>query len=162
MFSLRQMENQIKETIKKTIEELLLKMGFTGEVTVSYSDEEDSMICNISTGSDSHFLIGQHGTNLQAIQHLTRLMVRKQIPDKIRFVLDVNDYRKEKNQNVVQLALAAAQEAINEHRSVSMRPMSTYERRIAHMELSKDSRVKTESIGEGEERKIVVKPSDLV
>lgn len=156
------MENKTQEIIKQTIEEILEKMGFSGTVTITESGEEDSIICNITTGADSHFLIGQHGINLQAIQHLSRLIVRKQIPDKIRFILDVNDYRLQKNQTVIQHALQAAEEAISERRSVSMKPMSTYERRIAHMELSKDSRVTTESVGEGEERKIVVKPASLI
>lgn len=156
------MENQIKETIKSTIEELLKKMGFDGQVNVCESSEEDSLICDITTGNDSHFLIGQHGSNLQAIQHLCRLMVRKQVPDKVRFILDVNGYRKDKSQTIVQQALQAAEDAVREHRSVSLKPMSTYERRIAHMELSKDSRVTTESVGEGEDRRIVVKPADLI
>lgn len=156
------MENKTQEVIKQSIENLLEKMGFSGTVTITESGEDDSVICNITTGADSHFLIGQHGVNLQAIQHLSRLMVRKQIPDKIRFVLDVNDYRQQKNQTIIQQALQAAEEAVTHGRSVSMKPMSTYERRIAHMELSKDSRVSTESVGEGEERKIVIKPANLI
>ncbi len=156
------MNEQIKDVIKKTIEDLLLKMGFSGDVTLSQEEDDDSIVCNINTDVDSHFLIGQHGVNLQAVQHLARLIVRKHIPEKIRFVLDVNDYRKQKNQSIVQLAQAAAQDAISEHRSVIMKPMSTYERRIVHLELSKNSDVLTESVGEGESRKIVVKPKDLI
>jgi len=160
--SLPDMEKETKEIIKQTIDELIAKMGFSGQVTVSQSSEDDGIICNITTDTDSHFLIGQHGINLQAIQHLARLMVRKQVPEKIRFILDINDYRQQKNQSVIEQALLAAQEAVSQHRSVSMKPMSTYERRIAHLELSKDSRVSTESAGEGEERKVVVKPADLI
>lgn len=156
------MEKETKEVIKKTIDELLAKMGFSGQVVITESAEDESIVCNISTDTDSHFLIGQHGINLQAIQHLARLMVRKQIPEKIRFILDVNDYRQQKNQSVIEQALQAAQEAVSQHRSISMKPMSTYERRIAHLELSKDSRVSTESVGEGEDRKIVVKPANLI
>ncbi|KKQ45183.1 MAG: Single-stranded nucleic acid binding R3H domain protein [Candidatus Moranbacteria bacterium GW2011_GWC2_37_8] len=156
------MEKETKELIKKTIDELLEKMGFTGKVTVSESSEDDSIICNITTDVDSHFLIGQHGINLQAIQHLARLMVRKQIPEKIRFILDVNDYRQQKNQSVIEQAIQAAQEAVSSHCSVAMKPMSTYERRLAHLELSKDTRVSTESVGEGEDRKIMVRPADLM
>lgn len=156
------MDQQTKETIKQTIQELLEKMGFSGAVSISQSTEDDSIICNITTVADSHFLIGQHGVNLQAFQHLARLIVRKQVPEKIRFVLDVNNYRQQKNQSVIEQALGAAEEAISQHRSVAMKPMSTYERRIAHLELSKNSKVTTESVGEGEDRKIVVKPADLI
>lgn len=153
------MDEQTKIVIKKTIEELLEKMGFTANVVISQSEEDDSIVCNITTDTDSHFLIGQHGINLQAVQHLSRLMVRKHVPEKVRFILDVNEYRQQKNQSVIEQARHAAQEAISQRRSVVMKPMSTYERRIVHLELSKDTTVTTESIGEGEDRKIVVKPS---
>jgi len=153
------MDEQTKDVIKKTIEELLQKMDFSAQVAIS--DEDDGIICDITTDTDSHFLIGQHGTNLQAVQHLARLMVRKNVPEKIRFILDVNSYRQQKNQSVVEQAQIAANEAISQHRAVIMKPMSTYERRIVHMELSKNPQVSTESVGEGEERKIVVKPADL-
>ena len=156
------MDQQSKDLIQKTIHELLEKIGFSGQVTVVESDKDEGIICNITTDNDSHFLIGQHGINLQALQHLARLMVRKQVPEKIRFILDVNNYRQQKNESVIQQALQAAAEAVAQHRSVTMKPMTTYERRIAHLELSKNSNVITESVGEGEDRKIVVKPADLI
>ncbi len=143
--------------IKKTIEQLLEKMGFTGTVSLVKTDSDDAIYA-ISTENDSNLLIGQHGINLQAIQHLARLIVRKQVPEKVRFSLDINDYRQQKNHSVLELANQTAQEAIAQHRSVVMRPMSTYERRLVHLELSKNSAIITESIGEGEDRKIVVKP----
>jgi spoIIIJ-associated protein len=155
------MDEQTKELIKKTIEQLLEKMGFSAQVTIVASENDESVICNVTTGTDSNFLIGQYGANLQAIQHLARLMVRKSLPEKVRFVLDVNSYRQQKNQSIVEQALSAAEEAESQHRAVFMKPMSTYERRIVHLELSKNPHVSTESVGEGEERKIVVKPADM-
>ncbi len=147
--------------IKTTIEKLLSSMGFSGTVSLIKTAEDDALY-SISTDSDSHLLIGQHGVNLQAFQHIARLIVRKQLPEKVRFSIDINDYRQQKNHSIIELALQAAQEAISGHRSIVMRPMSTYERRIVHLELSKDSAVVTESIGEGENRKIVVKPADML
>lgn len=155
------MDQKTNEFVKNTITELLDKMGFSGKLTLEESDDE-SIVCNITTDNDSHFLIGQHGVNLQALQHLTRLIVRKSISEKIRFVLDVNDYRKQKNQTLIEQAHSATEEALREKRSISLKPMSTYERRIVHLELSKDSRVTTESIGEGENRKIIIKPTGLI
>ena len=157
------MDEKTKNTIKKIIEELLEKMGFSADVSLSEIEEDSSVMCNITTGEDSHFLIGQYGMNLQAIQHLARLMVRKNVPEeKIRFILDVNSYKQQRNQSIIEQAQIAANEAINQHRTIIMKPMSTYERRIVHMELSKNSKVSTESTGEGEERKIVVKPKDSI
>jgi spoIIIJ-associated protein len=156
------MDEKIKAIIKKTIEELLEKMGFSGTVTVLESGEADSVTCDITTEVDSNFLIGQHGVNLQALQHLARLIVRKHIPKKIRFTLDINNYRQQKNQSIIEQAKLAASEALSQGRSVFMDPMTTYERRIVHLELSTNSQVSTESVGEGESRKIVVKPVGLV
>jgi spoIIIJ-associated protein len=130
-------------------------------VSISQTDDAESVTCDITTDADSNFLIGQHGINLQALQHLARLIVRKHVPEKIRFTLDINKYREQKNQSVMQQARLAAQEALTLGRGVFLPPMSTYERRLVHLELSQNSEVVTESIGEGENRKIVVKPANL-
>jgi spoIIIJ-associated protein len=156
------MDEKISAVIKKTIEELIDKMGFTGNVSIVESDEIDSITCNITTETDSNFLIGQHGINLQALQHLARLIVRKHIPEKIRFTLDINKYRQQKNQSIVEQARQAAKEAVSQGRSIFMDPMTTYERRIVHLELSQNSQVTTDSVGEGDDRKVVIKPSNLI
>lgn len=155
------MNEQTTSIITSTVEEIINKMGFSGDVSVIQiaEDTEDSIICNIATGDDSSFLIGQHGVNLQAIQHLARLIVRKKTDEKLRFVLDVNSYRQQKNQGIIDQANQAAEQAINERRPVIMKPMTTYERRIVHLELSKNKDITTESVGEGEGRKIIIKPS---
>jgi len=156
------MDEKTIKIIKKTIEELILKMGFIGTVTITETDENDSITCDITTDTDSNFLIGQHGINLQALQHLARLIVRKHVPEKIRFTLDINKYRQQKNQSIIEQARGAAQEAISQGRSVFLQPMTTYERRIVHLELSTNSNIVTESVGEGDARKIVIKPANLI
>ena len=156
------MEEQIINDLKKIITDLIQKMGFSAQVSVLNSKENDSIVCNLSTDTDSHFLIGQHGTNLQAIQHIVRLVVRKKISEKINFILDVNSYKQQRNESIAEQAQSAAKDAITQHRAIIMKPMSTYERRIVHMELSKNPKVYTESVGEGDERKIIIKPNDSI
>jgi spoIIIJ-associated protein len=161
------MNEEIKELIQKTVEETLAKGGFSvrTEISLIPSSEEESaegikenIVCNILTDNDSSFLIGQYGVNLQALQHLIRLMIRKQTEEKLKFTLDVNSYRQQKNQTLVDQAHLAAEQAIEEGRAVVLRPMSAYERRIIHLELSKNDLIRTESIGDGEDRRVVVKP----
>lgn len=158
-------KQKIKDIVKETTKEVLEKMGFNFEleITIDKNDgEEEARInCNIKT-EDSSFLIGQHGVNLDALQHLVRLIIRKKTEDKINFTLDVNGYRRGKNEAVTELAKSMAEQVIIEKRAIVLRPMPSYERRIVHMELSKNDQVSTESIGEGEERKIIIKPSGLV
>ena len=153
-------QNIIKALIKETIE----KMGFSCqevEINQQKQQEEEMLNINIKT-SDSSFLIGQYGANLQSLQHIIRVLVRKKIEDRVKFVLDINFYRKEKNETVILLAKELAEQAIREKRAILMRPMSPYERRLVHMEFSGNDQITTESIGEGEERKIVFKPLNLV
>lgn len=156
--------NEQNETIKSTMEELLSKMNFEASVDIedSAENEQEGVVCNISTMDDSSFLIGQHGANLQALQHIARLLVRKKTSEKTKFIVDVNSYRKEKNFSVIDIAREAANQAISEKRAVVMKPMSNYERRIVHLELSKNDQVTTESIGDGENRKVIIKPVDSI
>lgn len=163
------------EIIKNSAKEFLDKMGFPAEIEVSETASEgaipeeesidagqNNVIVNIKTTDNSSFLIGQFGSNLQALQHILRIIVRKKTEDKVKFIVDINSYRQEKNKSIIEQAVLAAQQAITEKRAVILRPMSSYERRIVHMELSKNSQISTESVGEGENRKVVVKPASAV
>lgn len=169
------MNGENLEIIKKSAKELLEKMGFLVEVEIGETTEsgvisdgeaidagQNNIIVNVKTTEDSSFLIGQFGSNLQALQHILRAIVRKKTEDKVKFIVDINNYRQEKNKSIIEQANLAAQQAIAEKRVVVLKPMSSYERRIVHLELSKNSQVATESIGEGENRKVVVKPASAV
>ena len=150
-----------KQVIRDVITELIEKMGFVCEVEIleekEKKEEAITTIFNIKT-EESSFLIGQHGINLQSLQHIARIVVRKKITTKGNFIVDVNSYQQEKNESLVKLARATAEQAVQEKRAIVLRPMSPYERRIIHVELSNNEQVKTESISEGEERKIVISP----
>ena len=156
------MSDKKLETIQETIENLLTLMGFEAEVEIipeKLTDPQETISVNIKVSADSNLLIGQHGINLESLQHIARLVVRKKIEEKISFSIDINSYRAQKNESIIDQARELAQKALNEKRSVVMRPMSAYERRLVHLELKKNALVATESIGEGEERKIVIKPA---
>ncbi|TRZ54362.1 KH domain-containing protein [archaeon] len=148
------------EMVKSLITETLKKMSFN-DFTVSVREETgpdgENLIFNIET-RESDLLIGQYGTNLRSLQHILRAMARKKNDEKMRFSIDANDYRKQKISSLEELAQSLARQAIVEKRPVVLRPMSAYERRVVHVALSENNQVKTESIGEGEERKVVIKP----
>lgn len=155
------MDKKVKKIIEAVAKDITKMMGFDCTVSVDEMEDENgtNIICNITTKSDSNFLIGQNGDNLQALQHLVRLVVRNQSDEMVKFTVDVNSYKKEKNDSIVYLAKDMAKKAIDERKAVVLRPMSAYERRLVHMELSENKKVITESLGEGEDRKIVIKPS---
>jgi len=155
------MEEKELKKIKKTLEELLDSMGFECEVEMQENDD-DSSLFNILVSSDSNILIGQYGANLNALQHLARLLVRRKIEEKARFAIDINSYRQQKSQSIISEAQTTAKQVIAEKKAVAMKPMTAYERRLVHMELSENDEVSTDSLGEGEERRIIIKPVSTI
>ena len=154
---------ELKEEISGIIEDLTKRMGIECQIEIkeAETDDQSGLTFNIKT-KESNYLIGQYGINLQALQHIARVIFRSKTESKANFVLDVNSYRQEKNESIADLAKNIAEQALREGRAITLRPMSSYERRLVHMELSKNEQIKTESIGEGEDRRVVVKPASLV
>jgi spoIIIJ-associated protein len=157
------MENQtsqdIKEIIQQVVKDLIKKMNISCETEIKEISQQgrDNFVCNVKT-EESSYLIGQYGVNLQALQHLARVIVRKKTTEKSDFILDVNLYRQEKNESISVLARSMAEKAVVEKRAIILRPMSPYERRLVHMELAGNEKIKTESVGDGEERQVIIKP----
>lgn len=150
--------------IKKITEGLLGITGLQGEVEVKEDLEGKSIAIDISS-ADAAFLIGQGGANLFALQHLIRLMARKQLSEggaelseMANIVLDINNYRKDRAETIKDLAFDKADRAMRENRPISLFPMSSYERRVVHLALGGRADVFCQSEGEGEERHIVIRP----
>jgi spoIIIJ-associated protein len=160
------MDKEVKKIIKSVAIDIVSKMGIDSDVEIDEIEEENivNVVCDIRAKNDSNLLIGQNGDNLQALQHIIRLIVRSQTEERINFVVDVNSYKKEKNDSIVSLAKEMAKKTVSEKKAVVLRPMTAYERRLVHMELSENKDVVTESIGDGDDRKIVIKAAtgDLV
>lgn len=162
--------NDYSAIIKQIISNLLAKMGFETDIDIDATDQEDIMV-NIQT-DEAGFLIGQAGANLQALQHLTRVLVNKkinlQLGDQadaankimppVQFIIDVNNYRKNRTDLLKELALNMASQALSEKNPLFLQPMSAYERRIIHVSLAGHDQIDTESTGQGEERRVVIKP----
>lgn len=102
-------------------------------------------------------LIGYHGESLQALQMLlSGLKLRSEGP--IRMYLDVDGYKQNRNQAIIDLAQKTAEQAVKIERNIHLDPMNAYDRRIVHTTLQNRDDVTTESTGEGEKRHVVVKP----
>lgn len=102
-------------------------------------------------------LIGYHGENMQAIQMLLSGLKTKG-EGAIRMYLDVDGYKQNRNQSIIDLANKIAEQAIKIERNIHMDPMNAYDRRIVHTTLQGRDDVTTESTGEGEKRHVVIKP----
>ena len=109
------------------------------------------------TGEDSGLLIGRRGQTLQALQFLVNLIVRKQF-EGVRVVLDVENYRQRRENQLKDMATKVADRVAQTKRSITLEPMPPADRRIIHTSLTDHLGVVTESTGEGESRKVTILP----
>lgn len=129
-----------------------------GEITIDeYEGDEGELILDI-TGDDLAVLIGRHGKTLEALQFLVSSITVREIGYRYPVVIDVEGYKSRQRQKLESIARSAANRAVSQGKNISLRPMTPYERRIVHIALKNDSRVDTESEGEGTARHIVVFP----
>ena len=150
------------------VKTVIADIGLSAEAEL-YSCEDGTRRITI-VGEDASALIGHHGDTLDALQYLANLAsARKNIHgerDKSRVTLDIEGYRKKREETLRALARRMAQKALRNRRSVMLEPMSAYERRIIHSEIQGIEGVSTNSIGNDNNRKIVIfltdkKPKEL-
>ena len=146
------------EKILKLTCELLEKMNFEVEKAFveDMEGEEGQAIVGITVKNPAG-LIGFRGRNLASIQFVLSLIIRSQIGEGIRALLDVNNYRSEQKVRLEGMVKNLAEKVLATGTEVSMANMSSYERRVCHMVLAEIEGVSSESEGEGEERHIVIK-----
>ena len=156
-------KEQQEKLIKETTQEMLDKMGFEAKVIVTTSLSEDNdrenMVVEIDS-PDSKFIIGKQGATLISLQHILKLLVRSKTDDYVNFSVDVNGYKKQQENYIKDMAQDVAQEVVLNGRASTLEPMNSYDRRLVHLELEKNPKVKTESIGEGEDRKVIISPAN--
>jgi spoIIIJ-associated protein len=155
--------NAYQEQLVVSIIEVLKTLGVNDakvECIIGKGEPQDEGVTFSITVDkrDSRILIGQHGVALFSLQHIIQVMARKKFGMVSSISVDVNRYWKEKKELLRRDAEAAAHEAVSTGRPVPMRPMFSYERKIVHAALTLNDRVETGSIGNGEERKVIVKP----
>lgn len=101
-------------------------------------------------------LIGRRGETLAALQLLVSLIVGHRTKHRMRIIIDAENYRERREANLRSLALRVAQQVRNYHRSIALEAMPPHERRIVHIALSDSNDISTESIGEGDARRVVI------
>jgi spoIIIJ-associated protein len=152
--------------IEQVIKDFFTGTGIhSGEISFVYDEETKTMWCALST-PDSRLLTGKNGETLSAINHLVRKLVEKHMgvdseTDKQKslwnIVVDINNFQKKRIDNVKAIAHMMAERARFFKSSIEVDPMSPFERRIVHEFLSTMTDLKTESVGEGLKRRVVIK-----
>ncbi|HIC87797.1 MAG TPA: protein jag [Anaerolineae bacterium] len=140
------------------LRQLLQYMGIEASVTVGFPKcKDDPIVLNVE-GDDLGILIGRRGETLEALQFITRLMVNRANRRWVNLVVDVEQYRSRREQALRQFALRMADRAVSTGRTVALEAMPARERRIIHLTLRDHPHVTTQSVGEGDRRKVTIIP----
>lgn len=148
---------------QELLSELLERMNLRATVEIvsqsdaETDDDERVLVLNI-VGDDLGVLIGRQNETLSALEFITRLMVNQQIRTRTGFVVDVNGYRAKRAESLARLALRMAEQTEQTGRTVALEPMPPAERRIIHLALRNHAAVSTQSVGEGDRRKVTIVP----
>jgi len=153
---------EIARGARDTVVELLQRMGIEAQVEAHWGEKpKTSHIWPLHIdiqGKDLSILIGRRGETLNALQYITRLIVGKEMRQPVAVVIDVAGYRKRREKQIRRLAQRMAQQAIEQGRTMALEPMPANERRLVHIELRANPEVETESIGDGDHRKVTIIP----
>lgn len=150
------------EGVKKTIEEFLQKMGVSFESVEISSSKVTTSPKFIIKSPDSAMLIGIKGANLLAFNHIIKRVVSRGKPaekadGETQFFIDVNNYHEKLEEELVNKAKIMSERARSFKVDVELEPMSSYERMIIHSFLQNLPDIKTESKGDGMNRRVVIK-----
>lgn len=143
------------ELARIMLAELLKRMGLD-DVRAEIA-ELNPLTLNIR-GHDVADLIGRRGENLRALQFILSLMLNKQLHRHLRITIDVDGYRARREELLRNMASRFAYRVRATREPMQLEAMPPNERRIVHMALADDPDVMTESIGEGDARRVVIKP----
>jgi spoIIIJ-associated protein len=135
---------------------LLQKMGI--ETEVEGSVKEGELYIEIKS-DEGGILIGKHGRTLESLQTLISRMVNKQVKKPVGVILDIADYKKRRADSLKKMASRLGDRVKKTGKEVAVGPFSAHDRRIIHITLKEDPSLKTESLGEGEWKKIKIIPT---
>lgn len=154
---LQEVENPTREDIEITVnvlQHILRYMNIHASVQVRSTSP---LVLNIQGIHENlGLLIGRRGETLAALQLLVNLIVRHRTKRRMRIIVDAENYRLRREENLRSLALRVAQQVRANRRSIALEAMPPNERRIVHIALADYTDISTESTGEGDERRVVI------
>jgi spoIIIJ-associated protein len=148
------MENAIaigKEALKRLVDYI------TTGADISVEIKEQRIILKVE-GGNSGLLIGKRGQTLEAMQYLVEKIVNKQNDRRVRVLVDVEGYLRTRKTNLQKMASRMAEKAKKSNKPVTIGQMNAYDRRTVHMHLKNNGAVRTQSVGEGYYRKLIIFP----
>lgn len=149
-YNIEEIIKKIKDFMDKFIDNLPKK-----NLKYDIKSEDENIIINIE-GEDTGYLIGYRGEVLNSLQTILTNIASKDASGKVRIQLNIGGYREKRKKDLENLADKIAKNVIRTKKSITVEPMSAYERKIIHLRLQDNSKVTTHSVGEEPYRKIVV------
>ncbi len=147
-------EKKAEENLKKFLDEFLKEMP-SKDLKYTIKNEKNDLFVDI-TGEDTGYLIGYRGNVLNALQAILNNIANNDINERVRVLLNIGGYKEKREKDLEELAEKIAGTVIRKRKSITLEPMTSYERKIIHSKLQGNSKVETHSIGEEPNRKIVV------
>jgi spoIIIJ-associated protein len=152
-------ERATLDTAKTVLEEMLGLMGLAGSVEIASGG--DTARLNVK-GDDLGALIGRRGEKLASLQHIVNLIVGRREGQHHRIAIDVENYRGRREEQLRDVADRAAKRVIQSGKIIQLEAMPAIERRIVHMALLENPKVRTQSVGVEPNRRIVVLPASQI
>lgn len=142
---------------KKYLEDILSFFGLNTDI---YATTEDNEVIELHVPSThlNGFLIGQHGDTMRALQFTVSNALKNQNYAHTRVNVDIADYKKARADRIAQQTEEWVATVKETHEPLNLKPMNAADRRIVH-KVASDAGLQTESVGEGRERYVVLKPS---
>jgi spoIIIJ-associated protein len=131
--------------------------SITTDAEISAEEDSNQMFFNV-VGGNSAILIGKHGQTLEAIQSIVEKIVNKRNEHRIRVEIDIEGYVENRRSNLRRQAARLAEKCKRIGKPVAVGQMNAHDRRIVHLALKDDSAVRTQSIGDGYLRKLMIFP----
>lgn len=154
---MQEVENPSNEDVQITVDVLQHILQYMNIRAVVQVRSTNPLILNIQGINENlGLLIGRRGETLSALQLLVSLIVGHRTKHRMRITIDAENYRERREENLRSLALRVAQQVRNYRRSIALEAMPPHERRIVHIALAESKDISTESIGEGDERRVVI------
>ena len=147
-----------KERNKNSIVQRFMKEIFDTmdlNVQVDLKEEAKDIYVDLK-GDNMGILIGRRGETLDALQYIVNIVVNKDNDDYRKVVIDIENYRKKREETLVRLANKVAERVVRLKKSVTLEPMNPYERRIIHSALQQNRKISTYSVGDEPNRKVVI------
>ncbi len=155
-------QERLEQVAQAALEELLDRMRVKAQVIIrrdvdSAQEDAPPVVLDV-LGDDLGVLIGRRGETLAALQYITRLIVSREMQRWVNLVVDVERYKVRRAQTLRQLAVRMAEQVAFSHQPVALEPMPPHERRIVHIALRDHPIVTTQSVGQGDARKVTIIP----